>query len=51
MLTVTTTHIKQGWIRRNGILPESESRDVDERFHAVTATTSRTSASSPIRCS
>ena len=32
MLTVTTTHIKQGWIRRNG-LPESDRATLDRAFH------------------
>jgi hypothetical protein len=31
MLTVTTTHIKQGWIRRNG-LPESDRATLTEHF-------------------
>jgi hypothetical protein len=31
MLTVTTTHIKQGWIRRNG-LPESDRATLIEHF-------------------
>ena len=31
MLTVTTTHIKQGWIRRNG-LPESDRATLVEHF-------------------
>ena len=31
MLTVTTTHIKQGWIRRNG-LPESDQATLVEHF-------------------
>ncbi len=31
MLTVTTTHIKQGWIRRNG-LPESDRATLSEHF-------------------
>jgi hypothetical protein len=31
MLTVTTTHIKQGWIRRNG-LPESDLATLTEHF-------------------
>ena len=31
MLTVTTTHIKQGWIRRNG-LPQSDRVTLTERF-------------------
>jgi hypothetical protein len=31
MLTVTTTHIKQGWVRRNG-LPESDKATLTEHF-------------------
>jgi hypothetical protein len=31
MLTVTTTHIKQGWVRRNG-LPESDRATLSEHF-------------------
>jgi hypothetical protein len=31
MLTVTTTHIKQGWVRRNG-LPESDKATLSEHF-------------------
>jgi hypothetical protein len=31
MLTVTTTHIKQGWVRRNG-LPESDRATLTEHF-------------------
>jgi len=31
MLTVTTTHIKQGWVRRNG-LPESDRAVLSEHF-------------------
>ena len=31
ILTVTTTHIKQGWIRRNG-LPESDQATLTEHF-------------------
>ncbi|MBM3818209.1 MAG: hypothetical protein FJW14_04195 [Acidimicrobiia bacterium] len=31
MLTVTTTHIKQGWVRRNG-LPQSDRTTMTERF-------------------
>ena len=31
MLTVTTTHIKQGWLRRNG-LPESDRATLTEHF-------------------
>jgi len=31
MLTVTTTHIKQGWVRRNG-LPESDKAYLTEHF-------------------
>ncbi len=31
VLTVTTTHIKQGWIRRNG-LPESDRATLTEHF-------------------
>ncbi len=31
MLTVTTTHIKQGWIRRNG-LPMSDKATLTEHF-------------------
>jgi hypothetical protein len=31
MLTVTTTHIKQGWVRRNG-LPESDRATLVEHF-------------------
>src|SRR5262245_44335585 len=31
MLTVTTTHIKQGWIRRNG-LPQSDKTRLTEHF-------------------
>jgi hypothetical protein len=31
MLTVTTTHIKQGWIRRNGV-PESDRVTLTEHF-------------------
>jgi hypothetical protein len=31
MLTVTTTHLKRGWIRRNGI-PRSDTASVTERF-------------------
>jgi hypothetical protein len=31
MLTVTTTHIKQGWIRRNG-LPQSDRTTMSEHF-------------------
>jgi hypothetical protein len=31
MLTVTTTHIKQGWIRRNG-LPQSDRTTLTEHF-------------------
>jgi hypothetical protein len=31
MLTVTTTHIKQGWIRRNG-LPQSDKTTLTEHF-------------------
>ena len=31
MLTVTTTHIKQGWLRRNG-LPESDRATLSEHF-------------------
>jgi glyoxylase-like metal-dependent hydrolase (beta-lactamase superfamily II) len=31
VLTVTTTHLKQGWIRRNGV-PESDQTTLYERF-------------------
>jgi hypothetical protein len=31
ILTVTTTHIKQGWVRRNG-LPESDQASLTEHF-------------------
>jgi len=31
MLTVTTTHIKQGWLRRNGV-PESDEASLVEHF-------------------
>jgi hypothetical protein len=31
MLTVTTTHLKQGWLRRNG-LPESDRATMVEHF-------------------
>src|SRR6266853_222924 len=31
MLSVTTTHIKQGWVRRNG-LPESDKATLSEHF-------------------
>jgi cyclase len=31
VLTVTTTHLKQGWLRRNGV-PESDQTTIYERF-------------------
>ena len=31
VLTVTTTHLKQGWLRRNGV-PESDQTTLYERF-------------------
>jgi hypothetical protein len=36
MLTVTTTHLKMGWIRRNGI-PRSDKAVLTEHFVATTA--------------
>jgi hypothetical protein len=31
VLTVTTTHLKQGWLRRNNV-PESDQATLYERF-------------------
>ena len=49
MLIVETTHLKQGWIRRNGI-PMSDRATMTEYIVPQRRPACRTSSSSSIRC-